>query len=193
MTRDDLFDSVRAYADRADLSSDILLALLRPLESELNRALATHPRSYVTATFLLASGQTLLPLPVDMFRLSTLRKPATLIWTLYPQDTPLSELPVGGYIDRGTALELPAPYETEETFILDYYASVCNLATSNAENWVSRHYPDIYLYGMLRELAVWSRDNEHLGPWTDQFMQRLQETVGQGWDQNVGAAPRTRR
>jgi hypothetical protein len=193
MTRDALFGAVRSYADRPDLLEDDLKMMLLTLEAELNRALSSHPRSFITATYLLAAGVTLIPLPVDMFKLVTLRYPATQTWVRYPPDTPLSDLPAGCYIDRGTSLELPSAFTEEVIVTLDYYIALCTLGTANTENWVTKYYPDLYLYGMLKELAIWTRDSQQLASWGSQYDSRLQQTLLQGWDQNTGAAARTRR
>jgi hypothetical protein len=193
MTRNELFSSVRSYADRPNMTDDDLKAMLLNLEAELNRALAEHPRSFITSTYLLAAGVTLIPLPVDLFKLVTLRYPATQTWVRYPPDTPLADLPLGAYIDRGTALELPGAFTEEVVVTLDYYIAVCTLGTANTENWVTRYYPDLYLYGLLRELAIWTRDSQQLESWGGEYGRRLQATIAQGWDQNTGAAPRTRR
>jgi hypothetical protein len=193
MTRDALFGAVRSYADRPDLLEDDLKAMLLNLEAELNRVLSSHPRSLVTSTYLLAAEVTLIPLPVDLFKLVSLRYPATQTWVQYSPDTPLSDLPAGGYISRGSALEISTAFTEEVVVTLDYYIAVCTLGTANTENWVTKYYPDLYLYGMLKELAIWTRDSQQLASWGGQYDARLQQTLMQGWDQNTGAALRTPR
>lgn len=193
MTRDELFAAVRSYADRPDLTEDTLLSVLRTLEGELNRAFAGHTRSLVTASYTLPAQQTLIPLPADIFLLVALRHPSDLVWERRSPGTPVPGAWGEGYIDRGSVLEVIGASEADRVFMLDYHAALCTLADQIGGNWVSVHHADVYVYGMLKELAVWTRDTQQTAIWLPQFAARLEAARMQGWDQNLGAGARTLR
>lgn len=189
MTRDELFAAVRSYADRSTLGNAELLVMLASLEGELNRELSGHPRQYVTANYTLTAGKSNIPLPTDIVTLVSLRGPSEVVWMQYPLSTPTSDLPTTGYIQRGTSLEI-TPKASDFQFTLDYFAYLCDLNTVSTGNWLSKYHADVYLYGMLKELTIWTKDQQQGPLWISEYQRRLAALKEQGWNQNIGAMPR---
>lgn len=43
---------------------------------------------------------------------------------------------------------------------LDYYAKIPALTVSNPTNWLLQKAPDVYLYALVEEIAIWKKDAE---------------------------------
>jgi hypothetical protein len=193
MTRSELFAAVKLYSNRPVLPDTDIDTLIRTVEGELNRSLREHPRNMVTADYTLTAGSQLLPLPADMMQLLTLRFPRETVWREYTPTSGIIGTTKQGYINRGRQLELNQPVSDNTTFILDYFAALCPITVDNSTNWVLRFFSDVYVYGVLKELAAYLKDDEHLVLWTATFGERLQSLQMQGWGQNIAAAPSTNR
>ena len=50
-----------------------------------------------------------------------------------------------------------------------YYASLPPLGPLNAENWLSKKYPDVYVFGMLVEISAFTKDAEAAAAWNGRF------------------------
>jgi hypothetical protein len=54
--------------------------------------------------------------------------------------------------------------------IIDYYASIPALSTTNPTNWLLTAAPDVYLYGALMEAAPYMMDDQRRDmPWGQMF------------------------
>lgn len=189
MTKTDLINAVRDYLNRPNLSDATINSWFSIVNGELNVALREHPRNMVRANFTQPAGSSLLPLPENVIGITRLVSGNTP-WTQFPTSAMADADAAGNaFIERGTCLELyPAPAADTE-FYLDYYAAITPFTDDYSSNWVSLYFPDVYLYGALKEAAVWLKDDQRLALWQQEFRRRLDDLAAQGWNQNVAAAP----
>jgi hypothetical protein len=189
MNRGEIVELVKEYLNRPNLSTTSVASMIASVEGELNRALREHPRNRRRTTYTQPAGEAILPLPADMAQLVTLRV-GTVMLRQYPDDArELAEQAQNAYIVRGDCAELfPAPASDTE-FALDYVAFLRPLEADADFNWVSTYYADLYLYGALKEAAVYLKDDQRLQAWQNEFMRRLNGVVEQGWGQNISTAP----
>jgi len=189
----ELFSAVKVYLDRPNLPQADFNALLPGVEGELQRALVEHPRNISRGSYTQLAGDAFLPLPVNLVALIG----------LYLNSVPLAQFPAdmreaaaeeGGFIQKGACLELfPAP-TSDTIFRMDYHATlpVLDPLTSASTNWVLTLYPDLYIYGCLREAAIYLRDDQRLGIWGAEFGRRITSLVQQGWGQGWATPPKIR-
>ena len=198
MNRGEVYAAARTMAGRPNMSSDDLDICVQMLEGELNRKLREHPRnlrraSYTLPTEALAtSPPQYLRLPTDIARVESLIDSDGNDYDVYsPKKRGNIER---GYIPRGDCLEVIPTPEYESVWYLDYYAFLDSISGSDELlNWVTTYYPDVYIFGLLKYIAVYTKDKENLAQWAKDFAQVLEDVVGQGWDQNIGAAPHSSR
>jgi hypothetical protein len=124
-----------------------------------------------------------------MMQLLVLRCPADTVWKEYTPNSGIVGTQTRGYVNRGVALELNLPVSEPATFIIDYFASLCPLLLPTDTNWVARFFADVYVYGLLKELAVYLKDDDRLALWAAAFGERLMSLQAQGWGQNIAATP----
>jgi len=197
MTRSGILAAVRTYLERPDMPDTDLLLLMSMVEGELNRALRDHPRSQRRATFTQSAGNDTLSLPTDLAQIVTLRSGTNTVWSMFAPTQWASAQDQGRnggfvYTAHGDCLELfPTPAEDTQ-FRLDYMAFLHPLGDDVDTNWVSTYFPDLYVYGMLKESAVYLRDDARLVGWQAEFSRRLDGVLAQGWGSLLGAAPRVR-
>ncbi len=184
MNRGELFSAVADYLNRDNIPASSMATWTASLEGELNQKLRTHPRMMQRATWTQPAGNAILPLPNDSIQLVLLMDEHTS-WSQYPigaRDTAKNEWP--SFVAYGDCLELfPTPAEAIP-FTLVYNGTLRGLDSEAATNWVSVFYSDIYLYGLLKEAAIWLKDDDRLQAWNRIFLQRVEQLMLQGWDQN---------
>ena len=189
MDRDAIVAAVQLYLDNTDLPVTSIEAMIALVEGELNRELNEHPRNRTSEqATITAPVSANIPLPDDLLQLIRVVGPDD---TIYEQYSPRSE-PALGYIDRGTYITVyPTPVE-DDVFTFEYYAALPDLDAGDATNWVSTYHPDVYVYGVLKESAIFLADRDRLPQWQEQYQMKLRQLKVQGWDQNVAVAPGTR-
>ena len=199
MTRADLLDAVRDYLNRPSTTDATLGLWIAAVEGELNRILREHPRSQRRTMYTQDAHNPLLPLPTDLMQLIRLWVPSGPLagaWRQYApgfDDDALTCPFQRAWVARGMCVELhPVPSE-DTTFALDYIAALEPLVQATDSNWVSRFFGDVYVYGCLREAAVYLKDDARLAGWTAEFQRRAAEVAAQGWGQNIATAPRVAR
>jgi hypothetical protein len=193
MNRTELVAAVRSYLNRPELPSSDVTTMIQAVEGELNRSLREHPRNIRRTTFTLAAtNEGLLSMPYDLAALINLRD-ANGNLSQYPADDRQGAENNGhAFIMRGMVAELfPAP-TVDTVYTLDYVAFLRPLEGDFDSNWVSTYFADLYLYGTLKEAAVYLKDDARLGPWQQEFLRRLDSVAAQGWNQNITTAPRVR-
>jgi hypothetical protein len=163
LNRGEIFAAVRDYLNRPNLSDASLVSMMSSAEGEMRTILREHPSNIRRTSMIQPAGNAILPMPFGR-----------------------------AYIMRGDCAELfPSPADDTE-FFLDYYAQLATLAGNTSTNWVSTYHPDLYIYGMLKEAAVFLKDDARLAGWTQEFMRRIDGVSGQGWNRNISTAPRIR-
>jgi hypothetical protein len=194
MTRDQLFDRLKDYLNKPNLTETAFNAFVENTEATLNRTLE-HPRMMQRVDLTTSPLETtkILALPSDLLQLNVIRI-NDVIWEQFPATyvDDLTQSGVQGYITRGDCVEFfPALAESTEVF-MDYRAAVTPLTDDVPENWVSRTFPEAYLYGCLKEAAVYLKDDQRLQLWAQQFATIVDSMNSQGWNQNISSAPRVR-
>ena len=186
MNRQEIVDLVKEYLNRPNLPTTAVAAMLAAVEGELNRELREHPRNIRRTTYTQPAGEAILPLPVDIAQMIELRDPSRRLQQFGPTSRALAEQ-AGGYIQWGDCVELlPAP-SADTLYTLNYVAFLRPLEADLDTNWVSTYFSDLYLYGALKEAAVYLKDDQRLALWQQEFMRRLDGVQAQGWNQNVSA------
>jgi hypothetical protein len=184
MTRLELYNAVRFYSNRPQLSDADLALLADSAKGALNTALRDHPRMRRSGRYVADAGQELLPLPYDIIALRTIKRGDVVLRQYAPTVT---EYPCEGFIERGDCVELTHVPDTQTTFTVEYAQSL-PLVTASA-HWVRDWFPDVILYAMLRELAVALKDRENGPVWAQRAEQAIAMLAAQGWNQNVAARP----
>lgn len=192
MNRGEIIAAVKDYLNRPNLSDTSVSTMISCVEGEMNSILREHPSNIRRTSMIQPAGNAILPMPYDMLQVITLRDANGQLGQ-YPPDARATAESVGrSYIMRGDCAELfPAPAADTEYF-LDYYAAIKALSGNTDSNWVSVYHPDIYIYGTLRESAVYLKDDPRLALWSQEFLRRIDGIVAQGWGKNIATAPRVR-
>ena len=192
MNRGEIFTAVRDYLNRPNMSDTSLSTMMAIAEGEMRTILREHPSNIRRTSMIQPAGNAILPMPFDLSQMILLRD-SVGTWSQYPADARGTASAVGrAYIMRGDCAELfPAPTDATE-FFLDYYAQLTTLAGNTSTNWVSTYHPDLYIYGMLRESAIYLKDDNRLALWGAEFTRRIDGVSGQGWNRNISTAPRIR-
>mgnify|MGYP001579887114 CR=1 FL=1 len=189
MNKAELTQAVRDYLNRPQMGADVVGLFIANVEGALNRLLSEHPRNIKRTNYLQPAQTPLLPFPADLIQLISLFADGRL-WRQYPPDT--RDVIKHGWIARGMCAELfPVP-AVDTTFNLDYHAALKALVKDADANWVSLYFPDVYLYGCLREAAVYLKDDQRLAAWNNEFNTRVGSLSNQGWNQNIATIPRMR-
>ncbi len=68
-------------------------------------------------------------------------------------------------------------------------SSGATASSCSRRRWISAYYPDLYLYGALKEAAVYLKDDQRLALWQGEFLRRLDGVQAQGWNQNISTVP----
>lgn len=192
MVYSELFSAVRTYLARPNLPEGDFAAILAGFEGDLQRALRTHDRNIVRGQFTQVANDPFIPLPVNFIGIVGLYVDGVAI-PQFPADM-REDAAAGGYIQKGACFEM-FPTPTEDVVLrMDYYGALPPLVPAEpaSTNWVLTLYPDVYIYGCLREAAVYLRDDERLGQWAAELDRRMQGLVVMGWGQGVATAPRVR-
>jgi hypothetical protein len=192
MNRGEIISAVRSYLNRPNLSSPDIVTMIAACEGELNRILREHPRNVRRVSLVLPADTALLTMPYDLCQLTTLRDSKGNLSQFPPDDRAGAENNGHAFIMRGMVAELfPTPAE-DTTYTLDYVAFLRPLSGDTDENWVSSYFFDLYLYGTLKESAVFLKDDPRLQLWQSEFLRRAEGVAGEGWNQNISTAPRVR-
>ena len=191
MNKAELVKAVRLYANRPNLEDEEVDLLIQTVEGELNKELREHPRNVKRASVPMPENNGILPLPDDLAGLIRVFDDAG-IYEQYPISAPPDTEYCRGYINRGMVLELFPHPETGATVYADYHAYLDPLVGSTDINWLSIYHSDVYLYGCLREIAVYVKDDARLKAWRGEFDRRVDALRQQGWNQNFAAASRVR-
>lgn len=192
MNRGDLIATVKGYLNRPDLADAVVASWCPIVEGQLNRALRTHPRTITQATYPLVIGDSSFVIPTDTLQVLTLRT-ATDTWTQYPVDARAKAEDEGTtYILIGDTVTLFPTLTEDLTFYLDYHAALTPLTDDAHTNWVSSYFGDVYLYGLLKEAAMYLKDDQRFATWGQEFGKRTLDLIQQGWDQNWATSPQVR-
>ena len=192
MNRTDMDAAIRDYLNRPNLETATITLWIQSIEGELNRLLREHPRMILRTAYTQEAGNPILPLPVDVMQVITLRRKDTVYRQFPPSMREGAKAAGDAFIAFGDCLEIfPSPSAATE-FNLEYAAALKPVASDFDANWVSTYFSDIYIYGALKEAAVYLKDDARLAQWTQEFMRRVDGLLAQGWNQNIATMPNFR-
>lgn len=147
------------YAGRNDFAH-VFPRLVGLAEAKFNRLLRVGDMEK-SADLVLVDGNA--DLPADFIEVRTLQAPNNKplsAWSLTELENRFrgySGYPAG-YTVVGTQLRSrPAG---SSTLKLTYYARIPSLTPSNPTNWLLERAPDVYLYGLVEEIAIFGGDAE---------------------------------
>ena len=190
MNKSELVAAVKTYLNRPNMPTADVNLLIGIIEGEFNKELREHPRNVKRGSLPMPDDAGILPLPDDVAGIIRLFDEGGT-YEQYPISVELDS-DCRGYLDRGSVLEVFPHPEAGHTLRLDYHAYLDPLAGDDDTNWLSRYHSDIYLYGALKEAAVYVKDDPRLFTWRQEYDRRLSELKRQGWNQNIAASPRVR-
>jgi hypothetical protein len=179
-------DAVRAFLNRPETEPS-LPTFIALAEAEINRRLDV--REMVAYTVVSAPNGTA-SVPCDFAGVKAFRVNSSPRYKLeYLRPDAFDDLQPGD----------GAPYYytiVGDTFLfssgltqaqLRYRKRLCPLSAADFSNFVSEHYPDLYLYGALKHAAQFLAD-ERLPQWAGAFEQALEETNRDSLTQNAGSS-----
>jgi hypothetical protein len=190
MNKSELVAVVKTYLNRPNMPTADVSLLIGIIEGEFNKELREHPRNVKRGSLPMPDDTGILPLPDDVAGILRVFDDGGL-YEQYPVSITLDN-DRRGYHNRGSVLEVFPRPEAGHTVRLDYHAYLDPLDGDGDTNWLSRFHGDIYLYGVLKEAAVYVKDDARLALWRREFDRRLAELKRQGWNQNIAASPRVR-
>lgn len=188
MTKAELIEAVKAYLNRPNMPLAEVAMLIATAHGEIDRGLRSHPRNRMMRPYTIPAGHDNIPLPPDHAKLVRVYGQDSVLWDRVEV---LSDLLGLQWADGGNCLWVGVS-KIERPIYLDYYAHLEPLEENGATNWVSEHFPDLYLYGALTESSVFLKADERMPLWQQQFQRRLQEVRLDGWSANIGTAARVR-
>jgi hypothetical protein len=194
MSPDDLVTQVRWYSDRTEsgLPDAQVFALAEVATGRINTLLRDHPRMYRRGSYTAPANAERIPLPYDALRVRTVERAGEVLPQLMAGTRGTGDCTIPGWIDRGDCLEITVPETTATDYQIGYHRAIPAPVSGGTPNWVLDFFPDVYLYATLVELATSIKDKENGGVWDNLFQDRIGRLVAQGWDQNLGDAPRVR-
>lgn len=173
------------YADRAD-DIDVESAfnnMLRIVEAKINRVLQIRGQSK-RAYIHTEKDRSIYCLPPDFAGMRTITVKVNSTdshGTVGTYATPeMFSLLVAAntetftYTIFGNNVQINPTYDAQYLELL-YYSRIVPLTTTDPENFVSKSYPDAYIFGVLVEINSFVKDFESASAWDGRFKQVLDE------------------
>lgn len=183
MTYDELKTQVANYLNRGDLASqmDIFIHLT---ESDINKKLK-HQDMMKRAVAKADSTSQYMQLPADWINcinieLNTADHKVLMQQSIESLD--LKRMSINNA--KGTpqyfaisddAIELCPTPDKDYELQLTYYADVPALSSTNTTNFVSKNYPDIYIYGCCKHASIFLMEDERIRLFENLFDKALEE------------------
>ena len=154
----DLLSAVADWTHRTDLAAKVP-SFLALVETSFNRRLRCREMETALASTALASGQFTLPADFLSFKYlqSDTSPPQTLLLSTgeYLADLPSDNGIPAYYAINGTSRSC---WPTGGSVKGVYYAKIPALTSTNTTNWLMTKYPDLYLFAVLEQAAIYTRD-----------------------------------
>jgi hypothetical protein len=90
------------------------------------------------------------------------------------------------YTVHGNAFRLSCIPSEDVPLVVEYQAAMDPPTDEVGQNWVQSWFPDVYIYGALKEAAIYLRKDSPL--WLQEYQNRVADLQAQGWNQNIGVA-----
>ena len=189
MNAQELIQAIRDYTNRPDLTESTIALWWRAVEGDCNRLLK-HPRMLVRADMTLSVDSKQVACPSDLLQMRN----------LFVGDVPVQQYQASnfqnatgqGYVVRGDVIWFNKLLPAGTVINLDYYAAIPPLSGQSPINWLSNLFPDAYIYGSLKQAAVYLKDNESMDKWNALYAQVMEGIDAQGWGSEISDAPRVR-
>lgn len=172
----DLKTEIQKYRGRSDTAfTDRLDGFVALFESRANVELPIRTAE-VDTTLTGTIDSRSIPLPSDFL------EPISLDLTTFGTEDHLAPIIAGNYsleltsgvpsvwMINGANLDLDKPCDQAHTFKFRYRMKRLDLATTDP-NWLLTNHPDVYLYGCLREAAIFSQDDDAALRYENLYMQ----------------------
>lgn len=174
-----------SYADRNDeeVTSRIDL-FLKVVESRINRIIKTSGMSSRT-TIATVTDQEYYSLPADFAGLRDIEFRATASSDARETYDYLPPAQMNAIADRNAnghyytliadQLHILPAKATGGVIEIVYFQKLDPLTSSNANNWLSDDYPDVYLFALMVEISAFVKDKESKALWDARFKEALIE------------------
>lgn len=154
----DLLSAVADWTHRTDLAAKVP-SFLALVETSFNRRLRCREMETALASTALTSGQFTLPADFLSFKYlqSDTSPPQTLLLSTgeYLADLQSDNGIPAYYAINGTSCSC---WPTGGSVKGIYYAKIPALTSTNTTNWLMTKYPDLYLFAVLEQAAIYTRD-----------------------------------
>lgn len=169
--------AVASWAHRSNIGDSVISDFVSLAEAEFNRALRCVQQE-TRSTLSVSSRYT--ALPADFLELRRIEYDGSPVYPLnsltpyqqtgYRQNQPTGE-PVY-YSIVGTDIEI-VPTQTSASVDILYYAKIAALSDSNTTNWLLTAHPDLYLAECLRQLGIYTKDDNAIARYGAQVAEAI--------------------
>ena len=186
------------YLHRNDLSGQ-LDTFISMVQAKLNRQIETLDLD--VATTLTTDGTSLVDLPTDFLELKSIRVASNGGYRTLEQKSMIQMAQVlesyGGtedvpyyYARYGGKLEIAPTPETGTEILIVYKAALEAFVNSTDTDFILTKYPEAYIYGVMHEAALYTRDEAKIGFWGGYFSAVISDINEQGKQAEWSGAPR---
>lgn len=201
MDRTELFEAVKAYAHRTDLTDALLDLFLELTESTIAQSVRVQETTVFTTIDTEATAPVVgnsWALPDDYLQMIDVRFNSSGNRVVTVQAVGRDEISAASHGGGGGpavysvydgVIELrPGPGGREVELI--YFSRLVPLTSSAPDNDLLTAYPGLYLWGMLGEVWNWAQDADLLGQARAQYAGEVERTNLSGWNADFGTTPR---
>lgn len=175
----DLLASVASWMNRTDLTA-VIPDFVTIAEGKLARDLRLRKQLIRGSTLTTLTTTRAVSLPSDWLAFENLTILNSAPLTYLTLDQMDMKYPEGGFsgtpfvytIEGDSVLFGPTP-DSAYTVNIDYYARFPALASAST-NWLLTNYPNIYLYGCLREGALFTKNPAESAQWDGLYKNEIQ-------------------
>jgi len=178
-TYSELLTAVSNWSGRSDLSSRTpeFIALF---EAKINRLLATKEMETKDAAYSITGEYVAAPTGMARIREFYLNTDPKQTLSVMAGDVMTNTFGTGTgkpkfYEVVGSNIRFGQVPDGTYTATIIYSKAITGLTVSNTTNWLLTSHPDVYLYGVLAEMAVWIVDMER----AQAFVAMSRETIEQ--------------
>lgn len=188
-----------AYADRSDSATTANIdVFLHMVEARVNRVLRNEEmcEEYDIAT---VQDQSDYSLPADYAGMRSISletdgaiqpleylNPESTDWLVDSDD----ETDVKYYTIRSKKLVLmKPPADADSNIRINYFKKVPELTSTDTTNWLSEMHPDIYVAGLMVEIASFVKNPDLARSWNEKFAAAVDECIAANWSDKWSGTP----
>lgn len=173
-----LKSAIASWAHRSDITDSVAADFVTLAEAEFNRVLRCVQQE-TRDTLSVTSRYT--ALPTDFLELRRIEYDGSPVYPLnsltpFQQTSYRQNQPTGDpiyYSIVGTDIEI-VPTQTAASVDILYWAKIPALSDSNTTNWLLTAYPDLYLAECLRQLGIYTKDDQMIARHGQQVSDAIQ-------------------